>query len=179
MKRPHLSLVTSNPSKAEAATARQSLVKKEHVPFNYQLSLPLNTDSDYARSVFIVSMDTVHGSDLCKFIEEKKPRLALDLRILVRFDLPGASRDKIFASLRNSHSFYLKAPLNWSQFKVSNFIMDESFLSQQLFHEVLERDTTPIFILTSKPEESVALGSYLNRILSQHEKRPWVVERLS
>jgi hypothetical protein len=108
-----------------------------------------------------------------------KPKVAIDLRLLIRFDLPGASRAEIFNHLKLVNTLYVKDSMQWNRLKAHDLMLSESTLSHRLNHEVVERDDSPILLLASKKDEARYLGAYLNRILSMRAKRPWRVDQAS
>jgi hypothetical protein len=178
MKRPDLRLVPpSSPSEEKFAPAvepRCNLAAGDGL----QLSLPFD-DCTTLRRIVIVSMDQIHGQTLCNLILDLKPKVAIDLRLLIRFDLPGASRAEIFNHLKLVNTLYVKDSMQWNRLKAHDLMLSESTLSHRLNHEVVERDDSPILLLASKKDEARYLGAYLNRILSMRAKRPWRVDQAS
>ena len=111
-------------------------------------------------SIVIVPMDHIHGVQLCRLILDLKPRTAVDLRHLIRFDLPGTSRTEIFHHLKNAHTLYVKASLPWHELQPRDFITDGTPLSQRLNHEVVERKDSPVLLFASKKDEARYLTAY-------------------
>lgn len=178
MKRPDLRLVPTFASfEARVVDAAALQSSQTMTPHGYQLSLPFD-DQAVLTQIAIVAMDHIHGVQLCRLILDLKPRKAVDLRHLIRFDLPGTSRTEIFYYLSSVHTLYVKASLPWHQLQPRDFILDDTPLSQRLNHEIVEREESPILLLASKKDEARYLTAYLHRVLSSRAKRPWKIEQV-
>lgn len=179
MKRNHLSLVSSHspPESSGVAIKDTPRVDNTMTPFGFQLTLPFEEET-LTTQIIVVAMDQVHGIQLCNLILEAKPRKAIDLRHLIRFDLHGTNRAEIFRHFEKANTTYIRAPLPWHHLQPNNFISDDALLSQQFLPESVEREERPILFLTSKKTEVRYLISHLHRVLSMGARRPWRIEEV-
>ncbi|WP_249696553.1 hypothetical protein [Stappia sp. WLB 29] len=138
-----------------------------------QLSFRFDTETEGPESViYIVTMDNIHGRKFCDIIIAKKPKIIIDLRQTVRFDLPGTNRDVVFKHFNASNSLYLRNPLPWHELRIRDFILGERKISLRLEHEVAERKQNPVLILAPSAEKAPSLISYIGRsLLSRGEKK--------
>lgn len=139
----------------------------------FQLSLPL--DDRMAKQIVIVAMEHIHGIRLCGIIRDLMPKVAVDVRHLIRFDLPGTSRSEIFSQFAMLHTLYVKASLPWHTLTPRDFMLETIPLSQRLSHEVVERDDTPVLLLASRKVEVRYLTTFLSRALSAQARSPWKI----
>lgn len=123
----------------------------------------------------IAVMDTVHGADLCRFIDEFSPKVALDMRFSVRFDVPGSSRNHIFRQLEKCRALYSRAAVRWHDLSPSDFMLRDAPISHRLNHELFERGETPILVFVQKTEHAQFLHSFLNRQISGRNVDDWSV----
>ncbi len=178
MKRPDLRLVPTLTSSEVRVTKRAApQPSRTMTPDGYQFFLPFD-ETAVKTQIVIVAMDHIHGVQLCRLILDLKPRTAVDLRHLIRFDLPGTSRTEIFQHFKNAHTLYVKASLPWHELQPRDFITDGTPLSQRLIHEVLERKDSPVLLFASKRDEARYLTAYLHRVLSSQAKHPWKIEQV-
>ena len=145
-------------------------------PFAEQLDFSFD-DVDFEPDIriFLVPMDDMHGGRLCETLDTIRPKLVLDLRYVIRFDLPGTSRTQVFKRFHSLQTLYIKDSLPWHDMERRDFIAGDVSISHRLRHEVVERDQTPILIFVPKIEHVRYLGSYLNRILAPQSKKTWEV----
>ena len=125
--------------------------------------------------VEIIAMDGLHGKRLCELIISKKPKVALDLRHVIRFDLPGTSREHILNYFRATNTLYVRDPIPWHNMKRRDFISGDRVISQRLEHEAVERKQSPVMLFVPKDEHVNLLTAYLNRVFSQRSEGPWVI----
>lgn len=177
MKRHHLSLVDTKESPC-GVDGRKPIQRSGQVmaPLGCQLPLPLGGDAE-SKKIVVVAMDHMHGAQFRSLILSLKPRTVIDLRHLIRFDLPGTSRAEIFSCFSRVHALYVNDSLPWHELQPRDFMTDGNSLSHRLSHEVIERDNSPIMLLASKVEDARLLASYLHRITSSSMKGAWVIER--
>lgn len=127
------------------------------------------------RKVEIVSMDGLHGKRLCELIMSKKPKVALDLRHVIRFDLPGTSREQVLNYFRATNTLYVRDPLPWHALQRRDFIAGDKVISQRLEHETVERKQSPIMLFVPKEEHVGFLTAYLNRVFSSRGDGFWEI----
>lgn len=142
--------------------------------FDRQLRLPF--DDSASRRIIIVAMDCIHGIQLCNLILDIKPKKAIDLRYLIRFDLPGTNRSEIFHRMKLVRTHYVKASLPWHQLSARDFMLGNKQLSDQLDYEIMGGEESPLLLLASKDDDVRNLTSYLNRLLSSHSTSYWQIE---
>lgn len=176
MKRPDLRLVPKMTSAGDPVPKAITRVGQELFPHNYQFSLPFESKENH-KNIVVISVDRAHGSDFCRLILKLKPKVAIDVRHLIRFDLPGTNRSEVFQCFKLSHTIYINESIPFHEFKPRDFLVSDNKLSQRLHHEIVERGDSPILILVSKAEEARYLTSYLHRLLSSHAAHPWKVEQ--
>lgn len=123
----------------------------------------------------IAVMDTVHGIEFCDIVSELRPKVVLDMRRSVRFDLPGSSRSHIFRQFSKNGTLYSRASLKWHDLTPSDFMLGENSLSIRLKHELLEREESPLLILVQKSSHAQLLHSFVNRQLQESGKDNWLI----
>ncbi len=177
MKHHHLKVVDSGES-SDGETGRKSRLRSGETmaPLGYQMPLPLENESD-SKKIVVVAMDDVHGTQFCSLVINLKPRTVVDVRHLIRFDLPGTSRKEVFSCFGAVHALYVNASLPWHELQPRDFISEDGTLSQRLSHEVIEREDSPILLLASKEPNARFLASYLHRVLSSQATCPWKIEQ--
>ncbi len=125
--------------------------------------------------VEIVAMEGLHGRRLCELIMTRKPKVAMDLRHVIRFDLPGTSREQVLSYFRAANTLYLRDPLPWHALQRRDFIAGEKVISQRLEHETVERKQSPVMLFVPKEEHVGCLTAYLNRVFSNRGDGYWEV----
>lgn len=150
--------------------------KREQVQTQDEIQLSFEfCQNEKSNKLTIVVMETVHGLDFCNLVSDLVPKIILDMRLSVRFDLPGSSRDHIFNQFKRSRALYSRASLNWHDLTHSDFMLGENSLSNRLNHELLEREESPLLILVQKPSHAQLLHSFVNRQLKGNGKENWSV----
>jgi hypothetical protein len=179
LKRDFLRLVPqSSDMDRKAVAGGRAFESRVMTPAGHQLTLPF-TGEAADRIFFIVAMDHIHGAHFCEYITRLKPKMAVDLRHLIRFDLPGTSRQDIFNRLNATKTEYIREPLPWHQLGPKNFISDDTQLSHGLYHELIERNDTPVMFLTSKQNDAIYLFTYINRMLATKISYSWKIEHIA
>ena len=141
-----------------------------------QLSFSFNNvETQVDHRVEIVAMDSLHGKRLCKLIMSSKPTVALDLRHVIRFDLPGTSREQVLSYLRAINTLYVRDPIPWHNLQRRDFISGDRVISQRLEHETVERKQSPVLLFVPKDEHVRLLTAYLNRVFSKRGEGPWEI----
>lgn len=191
MSRPHLYIVPNHQpagqraetEKAEKPTDGVRLASKgprrtidaTSIPKDWQLSLPFD-DKPVGPTVLIVSMESMNGPTLRNLISERKPASAVDLRQLIRFDLPGTSRDDVFRALSVHRTYYVKDSLPWHRLDARALATSDTPVSSVLVHEIADRGADCIFVLVYRHEEARSIASHLTRVLTQRMDGPWRIE---
>ncbi|WP_339853682.1 hypothetical protein [Roseovarius nubinhibens] len=156
-------------SEAHRASVRSS----EQLSFSFD-----DVEAQNGHRVEIVAMNSLHGKRLCELIMSSKPKVALDLRHVIRFDLPGTSREQVLSYFRATHTLYLRDPIPWHNLKRRDFIAGNMVISQRLEHETVERKQSPVLLLVPKDEHVSLLTAYLNRVFSKRREGPWEISAL-
>lgn len=174
MTHPMLRLVTKESYELSVPTEVSGA--RSRVASNEQLSFSFEDDDRFdGRRIEIVSMDGLHGKRLCELILSKKPRVALDLRHVIRFDLPGTSREQVLSYFRAANTLYVRDPLPWHALQRKDFIAGNRVISQRLEHETVERKHSPVMLFVPKDEHAGFLAAYLNRVFSTRGGEPWEI----
>ena len=143
-----------------------------------QLSLDLG-QAVYKKNIVIVAMEFMHGLTFESIIDTFDPKITLDLRHAVRFDMPGTNRNQVFSKFKSHNTFYTQANLPWHQLTPADFMLGESEISQRLAHEILERQEANIMLLVPNQQFATYLRTYLNRKLSELFSDNWRIEEAS
>lgn len=177
MNPPRLRLISAS-SRVEDSPARGAARALDVVmaPHGFQLGLPFEGDGGVQR-ILIVAMDEIHGSQFLALLRSVRPKAVVDLRHLIRFDLPGTNRDEVFYNLSHLRSLYVNASVPWHQLRRQDLISNDTSISQRLDHEVVERQDSPLVLLTAKKSELFEIAAYLNRSLSTRSNRAWKIEQ--
>lgn len=194
MSRPHLYIVPNEqpvapraePEKAEKSAGDMRLTAKSprqkidatSIPKDWQLSLPFD-DKAIGPTVLIVSMESMNGPTLRNLINERKPASAVDLRQLIRFDLPGTSRDDVFRALSVHRTYYVKDSLPWHRLDARALATLEAPVSNVLVHEIADRGADCIFVFVYRHEEARSIASHLTKVLAPRMDGPWRIEEAS
>ena len=159
---------------SDSPNARQR-IKATAIPRDWQLPLPFH-DAPLGLTIVIVSMETMNGSRLRGLIQDRRPDAAIDLRELIRFDLPGTSREDVFRALSIHHTHYVKDPLPWHRLDARALGLLEYPVSNTLVHEITERDADCVLVFVYKHDEARSIASHLTKVLSQRIEGPWHIE---
>lgn len=155
--------------------SQRQKIKATATPRDWQLPLPFD-DTPIGPTVLIVPMVTMNGSTLRGLINERRPNSAVDLRELIRFDLPGTSREDVFRTLQVHHTYYVKDPLPWHRLDARALAMLDGPVSNKLVHEIAEQRAACIFVLVYKHDEARSIASHLTKVLSERMVGPWHIE---
>jgi len=159
------------PATELVAEARRSRVRSgEQLSFSFA-----DVEVRDGHRVEIVAMDGLHGRRLCELIMTKKPKVALDLRHVIRFDLPGTSREQVLSYFRATNTLYVRDPVPWHALQRRDFIAGEKVISQRLEHETVERRQSPVMLFVPKEEHVRFLTAYLNRVFSNRGDGYWEI----
>lgn len=134
-----------------------------------------DVETQHGQRIEIVAMDGLHGRHLCELIMSRKPKVTLDLRHVIRFDLPGTSREQVLSYFRATNTLYVRDPIPWHDLQRRDFISGNRIISQRLEHETVERKQSPIMLFVPKDEHVKLLTSYLNRVFSMRGEGPWEI----
>ena len=175
MAHPILRLITKESydipaSEVVSKAGRSRVQESEQLSFSFD-----DVEIQGGRCVEIIAMDGLHGKRLCELIISKKPKVVLDLRHAIRFDLPGTSREQILNYFRATKTLYVRDPIPWHNMKRRDFISGDRVISQRLEHEAVERKQSPVMLFVPKDEHVNLLTAYLNRVLSQRGEGPWAI----
>lgn len=129
------------------------------------------------RLLKIAVTDTIHGRRLTTLVDELTPEFVIDLRNVLRFDLPGMSREVFFHRLSARGVHYARAPVAWHEVSAYG-ITTSSKLPIRLYHEAIERWGGNLILLVSRPEHAVHTHAMLNMALSTHRANGWSIERV-
>lgn len=175
---PHIRLVDILPGPvATAESSPRATVGKRRVVKGEQLKFNLDGSHEEKR-VMLVPMNNMHGQRFAELVSNLRPKVVLDMRHAIRFDLPGTNRSHIFAHFSHFEAFYTTASLPWHEFNSADFMLDRGTLSQRLHHEILERPEDCILILLPESVHAKWLRTYLNRRLSESAKTDWHIEEI-
>ena len=144
------------------------------VPHGHQFSLPF-VDKPADRQTVIVPMEHIHGEQLCRLITDLKPQVVIDLRYVIRFDLPGTSRASIFRHIRAASSSYITIPVPWHQCQARDFMADKALLPARFTQEILNREGSAVLLLVARRTEARYLATYIHRILADQAGSSWHV----
>jgi hypothetical protein len=178
MKGQHLRIVpTASSNEQETAGPHEKIrIFKGRVLNNAQLSLPLE-DVFGAKRVILIPLDIVHGEQLIELLCEIRPKIVIDVRNLVRFNLPGMSRESIFKKLSKLSSIYIREPIRWSVTSRSDVMAGNYEIPVRIAYELIAMQFGCALVITEKPTESRILATALSRFLSEERDTDWVIER--
>ena len=148
------------------------------VPVGHQWPLPLD-DKSISRKIIIVITNETHGQSMRKLIEDEEPHSVLDLRHLLRFDMPGISRDVFFEQLRMYSSRYVRIPIAWHKLSQRDFMSGNVCIPAELTREVTADDASTRVLLVTTEQEASELAIFINGVLSLEAKESWNVVVLS
>jgi hypothetical protein len=144
-----------------------------------QFVLPFGDAAAVDLMVAIVPMEQIHGERFHAAFDKIRPKVVIDLRHAIRFDLPGTNRLAIFRLFSKVQTFYTIASLPWHQLEARRLMTENWDLSERLTHEVLERRQSPVMLLVPLTEHAIMLRSYLNRVLNERAKISWCMEQIN
>lgn len=154
-------------------------VRSPRAPSNEQLCFSFDDEELHdSHRIEIVSMDGLHGKRLCELILSKRPKVAVDLRHVIRFDLPGTSREQVLSYFRATSTLYVREPLPWHILQRRDFVSGGKTISQRLEHETVERKQSPVMLFVPKDEHVRFLTAYLNRVCSNRAEGRWEISAL-
>ena len=119
----------------------------------------------------IVSMELVHGLDFYEIISQLKPKVVLDVRHSVRFDLPCVNRSVIFKKFDECGSFYSHISLKWHKFNKSDVMLGNIVFPQKLNHELFERTDIPLLMLVQKAFQANWLQTLIHRRFAENSNK--------
>lgn len=140
--------------------------------------LEFNFGDHSCRLLKIAITESIHGQTLTTLIDDLVPEFVLDLRDVLRFDLPGLSRDVFFHMLSARGVHYARAPIGWHNISARAMITN-SALPPRLRHEAVERWGGNLVLLVSRLEHALHTQAMLNMALSSTRERGWRIERVS
>ena len=170
MSKEHLRLV-SGLEKAFPALSKQRLEWES----NGQFRLPFE-DEAAVRRIVIVVMDTIHGTRLHSYLDDLRPKVVLDVRHAIRFDLPGTSRVQFFENIHNVGASYFQEPIEWHELKAQPLTVDDRLFSQRIRYEVVEHCNGHLMLLVSKCAHLRLLLPVLNFSLTRNHPPGWRIE---
>lgn len=180
MKGEHLRLVPAPSSSAQetsGSTHKQVRVSKNRILGNAQLSLPLD-DIFEAKRVILIPLDVVHGEQLIELLCDAKPRIIIDVRSLIRFNLPGMNRELIFKKFYKLSSMYIRESIKWESVTSHDVMVGNYEIPTRICYELLNMHHGCALLMTEKQAEARMLASALNRFLSADKNSNWVIERM-
>lgn len=161
---------------AEAPSKRRRRISGEVVPADWQFALPFG--EKLGQTIVIVPMERMNGPSFRDLLKTRSPAAAVDLRALIRFDLPGTSREDIFRAMSAQKTHYVKDPLPWHDLDARAWATLDAPVSNALVHEISERKAECVFVLVYRHAEAQSIAVHLNRVLSQRLRTPWRVEEV-
>lgn len=171
MTRPLLTLVPNAGGPSHVLPAPRSVARADQAEqLNFEFLTP-----EPSIKILTVPMDEVHGTVLCDALLNFRPTVIIDLRHVVRFDLPGASRSSIFQCINSVNSLYVNEGMPWHKLSMRDFLISESIFSQRIFHEMIERDKNSIALFIPKKIHSQMISSHINRLMSSRSKKEWSI----
>ena len=129
--------------------------------------------------VFIVAMETVHGRTLHAAVLDQRPRSVIDLRYAARFDQYGSNRETLFSYFRSVGAYYALDSMPWHNLSPQDFMRADGVLVPRVHDELLVFAPGSVMLFVQKPQHSVMLTAYLNRMLSAKAKTSWRIEHIS
>lgn len=144
---------------------------------DYCRQLELDFGGSALRLLKIAVTDTIHGGRLTALIDELTPEFVIDLRNVLRFDLPGMSRESFFHRLSARGVHYARAPIAWNDI-CSYGITARIDLPVRLYHEAVERWGGNLVLLVSRHEHAAHTHAMLNLALSSHRTQGWSIEQV-
>lgn len=130
------------------------------------------------RIMTIAVTDSLHGQTLLDVIDKVSPEFVLDLRDVLRFNLPGMSRDLFFHMLSNRGVHYARVPVGWHNI-APRAVTAGSTLPARLQHEAVERWGGNLVLLVSRNEHALHTQAMLNLVLSSRRSKGWQIQRVS
>jgi hypothetical protein len=158
--------------------SKRRKIDASSIPHEWQMSLPFD-EKPTELSIIIVSTETINGETLKKIINDYKPQSAVDLRQLIRFDLPGTSREDIFRTFLSQRTHYIRDSLPWSHLDEIQILKSKSPLSNVLMHEIVKKGANCVLVFVYKRKEVYPIARHLNNIISSKVKTPWRIKEVS
>lgn len=167
--------VKARDTQGAAAPARpRRRISGKVVPPDWQFALPFEEAS--GQTIVIVPMERMNGPSFRGLLQTRRPAAVVDLRALIRFDLPGTSREDIFRAMSAQKTHYVKDPLPWHQLDARTWGTFEAPVSNALLHEISERQAACVFVLVYRAADAHSIAVHLNWVLSTRLKTPWRIE---
>lgn len=126
------------------------------------------------RKIFLVAVDEVHGVHLKALLNGAKDGLILDLRNVLRFDLPSMNRSQFFDAISQSGSEYVRVPVRWHELNAGPLVT-ESALPQQFSYEILRKSRGYIIVLVPREPHARYVASAMNVSLREHGQEDWEI----
>ena len=177
MKRAHFRVVQGRKISREDDIQRNASNFSTLVPHGYQLSLPFAESAEDCK-IFVAVVDEIHGLHLCDVIFEYRPEKVIDIRHLVRFDLPGIFREMFFNLIDRANSKYIRIPIPWHQLSIREIMSGQAPISNELIRAIVETKDGRLLLLVSSFSEAERLEIVINRVFSEVATCPWNVERI-
>lgn len=177
MNRSHLHVVPKSNPKSERDVRSQPRLSQMVVPSGHQFTLPLDGQNQY-RQIFIVPMDEIHGRRLCNLIVGTMPKTVIDLRHVIRFDLPGSNRKKIFRCLETSNSQYTRLPISWHLIQAQDIMSGKDLFPDQLTQEIIKQKETPTLMLVASKIQTRLLITFVSQVISSCTRSPCKIEEI-
>ncbi len=153
-------------------------ISVEVTPPDWQLDLPFDGRST-GLSIVIASLEAMTGAQLRKLLADRRPDTVLDLREMIRFDLPGTNRGDIFKTFNYFNAHYVRDPLPWHSLTARDFGASDDPVSTRLIHEVVERSLSRVMIFVTRPVECRSIAAHLRRIMPNRLSVPFHIEETS
>lgn len=147
-------------------------------PTDWQLDLPFDAHP-IGVSVVIASLEAMTGAQLRSLLADRRPDTVVDLREMIRFDLPGTNRGDIFKTFRYFNAHYVKDPLPWHSLTTRDFGASDNPVSTRLIHEVVERSLSRVMIFVTRPADCRSIAAHLRRIMPERLSVPFHIEEAS
>ncbi|WP_454279021.1 hypothetical protein [Sphingomonas sp. Marseille-Q8236] len=150
----------------------------DHLSRHDDPQLELDLGDRACRIMKIAATESLHGQTLSALIDQVSPEFVLDLRDVLRFNLPGLSRDVFFHMLSARGVHYARVPIGWHSIS-PKAVTAGAPLPARLQHEAIERWGGNLVLLVSRNEHALHTQAMLNMALSSHRSRGWRIERVS
>lgn len=95
---------------------------------------------------------------------------------MIRFDLPGTSREDVFHAMHMHHTFYVKDPLPWHRLDAKAFAKLDAPVSQILVHEIVDRGADCVLVFVYRQGDARLIASHLTKVLSERMRGPYKIE---
>jgi hypothetical protein len=145
---------------------------------NSDRQLSLNFADPSCRLFMIAVTGSLHGRRLTDVIDKTSPRYVVDLRDVLRFDLPGLTRNLFFNNLSSKGVNYTRVPMRWHDVSPRALTVSGT-LPPRLYHEAVEQTEGNLVLLVSRPEHALHTHALLNMALSINSRNSWRIEQAS